>query len=213
MKRLFTMILLGLSLALDAQTVRTHITDYERDMDMLKATPRQRVARMTSLTLDTTWRTVVFVEGSSTFNTNTFPSARWDYVNNKLLINTNITFEQAYDLSFDYNLTNVTGQSKVQLRFLIPSPTPIMAPFPDDGATAYVDLSELNMPGTYKRHWQYPIYGNASMRQYGLQIQMRVQSYTPSVNLLSGVISLLTTILTGTNRVTLNNCNLNIYAK
>lgn len=213
MKNLLLLFLVVLSFSLDAQIVRPHITKDERANDMLQGTPRQRVSRLTSLTLTDQWQTVQFVEGSSAFNVNTFPQARWDYTNHKLLINPSNIMEQAYDLSFDYQVTNVTGQSKIQLRFVIPSPAPVYFPFPDDGNNAYVDLSEVNMIGIYKRHFQFPIYGNANMRQYGVQIQMRVQSFNQTSNILTGVLSLVSTVLTGTNRVALNNCSLNIYAK
>ena len=184
----------------------------ERSLDMLVAPPRQRVSRMTALTLTDTWQTISFIEGSSAFNLNSFPQSRWDYTTNKLKINPDNTLEQSYLLSFDYSLTNVINQSKVQMRFVIPAPTPIYFPFPDD-TEPYLDLCQLFMPGTLKQNFIYPIYGNTSMRNYGVQIQMRVVSYVPTANILSGVISLLTTVLSGTNRVILNNCSLNIYSQ
>lgn len=192
------------------QTVRTMVAEELRQIDTYPGTPRQRVARMTALTLTDQWQTVVMVNGSSAFNMNTFPETRWDYTNNKMLLNPGNSTEQSYLLSFDYRLTNVTGMSKVQLRFLIPT-AGTSFPFPDD-TEPFVDLCQLYMPGILKQNFLYPIYGNANMRQYGLQIQMRVVSYIQSVNILNGVISLSSSILSGTDRVTLNTCSLNIYS-
>lgn len=193
-----------------AQTVRTMVAEELRKVDNYPGNPRQRVARMTSMVLTDQWQTVVMVNGSSAFNMNTFQESRWDYTANKMLLNPANSTEQSYFLSFDYKLTNVTGMSKVQLRFLIPT-AGTSFPFPDD-TEPYTNLIQLYMPGVVKQNLFYPIYGNANMRQYGLQIQMRVVSYLQSVNILNGLVSLSSSILTAGDRVTLNTCSLNIYA-
>jgi len=190
-----------------------HMTEPERYSDMFGGTPRQRVSKSTALVLTDTWQTIQFVSGNSTYDVNTFPEPRWDFVNHKMIANPNTTMEQAYDLSFDYQVTNVKGASKVQLRFVIPAPTPIYVPFPDDGTTGYVDLAEINNQGVFKKHFQFPIYASTNIRTYGLQIQIRAVSYVTSSNILTGILTGLLTILTGSDRVTLNNCSLNIYSK
>lgn len=211
MKKFILPLLLLITFATSqAQIVRTMVAEELRKVDTYPGNPRQRVARMTSLVLTDQWQTVVMVTGSSAFNMNTFPESRWDYTNNKMLLNPGNSTEQSYFLSFDYKLTNITGMSKVQLRFLIPTANTSF-PFPDD-TDPFTDLVQLYMPGIIKQNFFYPIYGNTNMRQYGLQLQMRVVSYLQSVNILNGLVNLNSTLLSGADRVTLNTCSLNIYS-
>lgn len=214
MKYKLTSVFLLFSLVTFAQvTDISDVTNNARFRDRLAGTPRQRVSTLTSLTLTENWQTIAFISGASSYNMNTFPQTRWDYANNKLLMNPENALEQAYDLSFDYTLNNVKGQSKIQMRFVVPAPAPFYFPFPDDALNAYVDISEVNMPGLYKRHFQYPIYTSVLSRTYGLQIQVRAISFVPSVNILNGALSLLSTVLSGSDRVVMTNSSLNIYSK
>jgi len=197
-----------------AQNNLRHVTFPDITTDSIPASPRQRVSRSVVLALTDQWQAIGFISANSARDVNTFSSARFDFVNSKILFNNSVSMEQAYDLSFDYELTNNKGQSKIELRFVVLAPTPVYFPFPD--ATAgnnYVDISEINMPGSFRRHFEYTIHTTPDIKSYGVQIQMRAVSYVASTNILTGVITSLLTALTGTDRVNLNTANLNIYAK
>jgi len=186
----------------------------ERSKDQLASLPRQRVSTNTALILTDQWQTVNFVSGNSAFDTNSFAQTRWDFTNNKILANPDNSFEQGYTLRFDMSLQNVTGMSKVQLRFVIPAPTPTYFPFPNSATTSFVDVTTLTIQNETKNNtFGYDIYTNPDFRTYGCQIQVRALSYTNTSNILTGLISQVITTLTGGNRVQVLNSSLNIYAK
>jgi len=219
MKKLLLSILLSYSLIASAQIqdqtlIDPHVSKMERFGDKLQALPRQRVSTNTALVLTDQWQTVAFVSGNSAFDTNSFTTSRWDFTNNKILTNPLNAFEQGYTLRFDMSLQNVTGMSKVQLRFVIPAPTPTYFPFPNSVTTSFVDVTTLTIQNEVKNNtFGYDIYTNSDFRTYGCQIQLRALSYTNTSNILTGLISQVLTVLTGGNRVSVLNSSLNIYAK
>jgi len=219
MKKLLLSILLSYSLIASAQIqdqtlIDPHVSKMERFGDRLNALPRQRVSTSTALVLTDQWQTVAFVSGNSAFDTNSFTTSRWDFTNNKILTNSLNAFEQGYTLRFDMSLQNVTGMSKVQLRFVIPAPTPTYFPFPNSATTSFVDVTTLTIQNEVKNNtFGYDIYTNSDFRTYGCQIQLRALSYTNTSNILTGLISQVLTVLTGGNRVSVLNSSLNIYAK
>jgi len=219
MKKHLLILLLGLSTASFAQTqdvtiLDPHVTQIQRTADLLSALPRQRVSTSTALVLTDQWQTVTFVSGNSLFDMNNFATSRWDFTNSKLLTNPLNNYEQGYTLRFDMSLQNVTGMSKVQLRFVIPAPTPTYFPFPNSSTNSFVDVTTLTIQGEIKNNsFGYDIYTNSDFRTYGCQIQMRALSYSNTSNILTGLISQVLTVLTGSNRVSILNSSLNIYAK
>ena len=219
MKKQLLIILVGLSTASLAQTqdvtiLDPHVTQLQRTADLLSSLPRQRVSTSTALVLTDQWQTVSFVSGNSAFDMNNFATSRWDFANNKILTNPLNNYEQGYTLRFDMSLQNVTGMSKVQLRFVIPAPTPTYFPFPNSSTASFVDVTTLTIQGEVKNNsFGYDIYTNSDFRTYGCQIQMRALSYSNTSNILTGLISQVLTVLTGSNRVSVLNSSLNIYAK
>lgn len=219
MKKLLLFIIIGYSLnsysqIQDVNTVEPHVTQFSRSTDLLGALPRQRVSTNTALVLTDQWQTLTFVSGNSPFDMNSFTSPRWDYVNSKLTPNPANNYEQGYTLRLDMSLQNVTGMSKVQIRFVIPAPTPIYFPFPNSSTNSFVDVTTLTIQGEVKNNtFGYDIYTNSDFRTYGCQIQIRALSYSNTSNIVTGVISQVLTVLTGGNRVSVLNSSLNIYAK
>lgn len=219
MKKLLLSIILAYSInasgqVQDASLLDPHVTQMARATDQLSSLPRQRVSTSTALILTDQWQTVTFVSGNSPFDMNNFTTPRWDFTNQKLLTNPNNSYEQGYTLRFDMSLQNVVGMSKVQLRFVIPAPTPTYFPFPNSASTSFVDVTTLTIGSEVKNNsFSYDIYTNSDFRTYGCQIQMRALSYSNTSNILTGLISQVLTVLTGGNRVSVLNSSLNIYAK
>lgn len=210
--RVLILFLLIIPSSLHAQTGLPHLTAVDITSNLLPATPRQRVSRNTVLALTDQWQTIA-LSTIAPYDVSSFTVPRWDATNSRIVFDPAMTIEQAYDLSFDYQITNVKGSSKVQLRFAILAPTPLYFPFPEDLGAGYVDMAEINMPGIFKRHFSYSVYTSTNIRAYGIQIQMRAISYIPNTNLITGLIANVLTVLAGTDRVNLNLANLNIYAK
>lgn len=219
MKKLLLSIILAYSINVSAQVqdaslLDPHVTQMARATDQLSSLPRQRVSTSTALVLTDQWQTVSFVSGNSPFDMNNFTTSRWDFINNKILTNPLNNYEQGYTLRFDMSLQNVTGMSKVQLRFVIPAPTPTYFPFPNSSTNSFVDVTTLTIQGEVKNNtFGYDIYTNSDFRTYGCQIQMRALSYSNTSNILTGLISQVLQVLTGSNRVSVLNSSLNIYAK
>lgn len=219
MKKHLLIILLGLSTTSFAQTqdvtlLDPHVTQLGRFSDQLQALPRQRVSASTALVLTDQWQTVSFISGNSAFDMSSFATSRWDFTNQKILTNPLNNYEQGYTLRFDMSLQNVTGMSKVQLRFVIPAPTPTYFPFPNSSTNSFIDVTTLTIQNEVKNNsFGYDIYTNSDFRTYGCQIQMRALSYSNTSNILTGLISQVLTVLTGGNRVSILNSSLNIYAK
>lgn len=219
MKKLLLSIILAYSLnaysqVQDASLLAPQVTLLDRAKDRLSSLPRQRVSTNTALVLTDQWQTVTFISGNSPFDMNNFSTSRWDFTNNKILTNPLNVYEQGYTLRFDMSLQNVTGMSKVQLRFVVPAPAPTYFPFPNSSTTSFVDVTTLTIQNEIKNNsFSYDIYTSADFRTYGCQIQMRALSYTNTSNILTGVISQVLNVLTGGNRVSILNSSLNIYAK
>lgn len=145
------------------------------DMDNLNASPRLRVNRSASFPLSLSWQTIDF-NGSSTFNVNTFPlmgsttSVGWDTTNKKF------TFAQDTDRNYNvtlyYHVTAPLVPANIQFRFCIPAPTPVYFPFPD--TRQYLDLVTVYGITDHGFEYSTTIYANALVRQYGLQMQIRV---------------------------------------
>lgn len=219
MKKLLLSIILAYPLLTTAQVrdvtlLAPNVTQMDRSKDQLSSLPRQRVSTSIPLILTDQWQTVAFVSGNSPFDTNSFSQSRWDFTNNKIVTNTDNVFEQGYTLRSDMSLQNVTGMSKVQLRFVVPAPTPTYFPFPNSATTSFVDVTTLTIQNEVKNNtFGYDIYTNSDFRQYGCQIQLRALSYSNTSNILTGLISQVLTVLTGSNRESVLNSSLNIYAK
>lgn len=194
---------------------RLYVADMERNRDMLPATPRQRVSmdRSVPLALTGAWQAVPFAAGASARDVNTFPVSRYDYANQLILANPMTGYEQAYNLSLDLsvNLNASNVYVKLAVRFVVPAPTPIYFPLPE--SQGRIDLPDQLMPPNGAVHFDYTVYTNAAIKDYGAQVQVRATTYQLSGSgLLGGLIGLVTTVLSGNQRPTLTDAVMNMYA-
>lgn len=157
-------------------------TDRNYKRGELDPQPRLRVNLTTAVTLSTTWTRLNFA-GTSTRNTNTFPvldtgQRVWYDATNKLFRFTD-TVDRNYDTYFNakFSAANVLGAlnlqtATVQMRFAVPSPTPVYFPLPDsDGC---VDLMPVNLTSTVRTSLPFIVYANEGMRTYGLGVELRL---------------------------------------
>lgn len=194
------------------------ITMSQREADMVPATPRQRISfnRTTPLTLTGTWQDFPFVQ-TSQFDVTTFPSTRYDFTNKKLIANPNANYDQIYRVSLDLAVKpNSTSDAvKIQIRFVVPRPAgeggQITFPLPE--SLGYIELpDELSGTTVTGLHFDYDVPTNSIIRQYGAYVQINYRSYRMNANLLTGLLSTVSTILNGTQRPQLTDAVLNMYA-
>lgn len=148
--------------------------------------PRIRLNIQSNLVLTTSWQTLDFA-GTSTLNTNTYPMGPdgtnkyvyWDTTNKQFMFqapsdrNYTVTFNTKISSSALISALNLT-MATAQLRFVVPSPTPIYFPLPDsDQAT---DISNIGLTSVVRNSYVLPIYANSVMRQYGLKLQMQISN-------------------------------------
>ena len=161
----------------------------------LPPTPRFRVNRTAQLTLSQAWQRIDF-NGTSSFNLNSFPlvagqsykTVDWDAVNKLFKFNSNA--DRNYVLTFNYKFAGGLRPASVLLRFVIPAPSPVYFPFPEtDKCTDLVTLESIN---DYRSFFELSVYANASMRQYGLGIELKtVQNLVLSPIILTEAINLI----------------------
>ena len=146
--------------------------------------PYIRLNRSTDLTLTTTWQRVDY-NGTSTRNTNTFPNApgtsnplvEWDSTSKVFKFNT--TVDKHYDLLMNYRINSSTlisllnlTMTTVQLRFIVPSPTPRYFPLPDDGG--YIDIAYTGLATDVRNTMNYILRAVPDVMQYGIGVEMRI---------------------------------------
>ena len=144
-----------------------------RTTDTQANPPRLRASfnKAAPLVLTNAWQTVAF-QKTGTYDTDTFPNGgRFDVATNRLVAAAGETGDKQYDVEFFYKLTTaLLPIHDVQIRFLIPAPTPIAFPFPDgDGFANIGSLLVSPFNALYKQ----VLYFNALVRQYGIQVQLR----------------------------------------
>ncbi len=158
----------------------------QREDNRTVTAPRLRTNISASLTLSTTWQRLNFA-GTSTLNVNTFtmpagspsPAVYWDSTN-KLF-----KFQATGDRNYDFNFNIVASSSAVlsllnvsltniQLRYVVPSPTPIYFPLPDSDQC--INLMKAGLVSTDNASDNRVIYANSAIRQYGLGMEMRISS-------------------------------------
>lgn len=160
--------------ATSATTAAVSAMNTARQNDTQVNPPRLRASLQASLTLTNVWQTVSFKK-TGTYDVDTFPNGgRFDTANNKLIAASGETQDKQYDVEFFYKFTAaLVPINDIQLRFMIPAPTPIYFPFPDgDG---FVNLGQMVLSpfnSTYKQ----TLYFNAQVRQYGIHLQLRTAS-------------------------------------
>lgn len=144
--------------------------------------PRLRANLTAALTLTTTWQRLNFA-GASAYNTNTFPMINgnplvyWDTVarvyrfQSPVDRNYDTTLNgkfQASNLLSALNLTTVS----VQMRYVVPAPTPIYFPLPD--GQGYVDLLNVNLLSATSGTFGLIAYASQPIRTYGLGVELRL---------------------------------------
>lgn len=155
----------------------THLTDQDIANDRLMASPRFRISTASTLTLDNTWKRIVF-GGTEILNTNTFPVDKnqtqkkiyWDATNT--LIKFTPDTARSYNYTFFYNINAVLPPVDAQLRFVIPSPTPFYFPFSSQGG--YIDLESIERATSRQRQLAGTLYTLPDVFTYGLGIEMKI---------------------------------------
>lgn len=196
------------------EATRRYMSDRERQDDMFQATPRQRVSmnRATPLVLTGAWQTVPFAEYGNPRDRNSFPTNRYDYANQLILANPETDYEQAYQLSMDFGvaLNAANTYIKLALRFEVPAPTPMYFPLPD--SLGRLDLPDQLVSPSGSVHADYTVYSAEPIRLYGARLQIRATGYRLNSGLLGNLVGVVTTILTGTDRPTLTDAAMNMFA-
>lgn len=157
------------------------------ETNTLVTAPRLRVSRSATLALNTSYQRLDF-SGTSSFNINTFPTGPdgsnsyvyWDSANK--LFKFQADTDRNYDISLYLNVAantligtlNLT-MATIKIRLVVPSPTPIYFPFPDD-SDPHVDINTVNSVSPRYIQYNTPIYANASIRQYGLGVELSLSN-------------------------------------
>lgn len=159
-------------------------SEAERQDNTSVPAPRLRTNISAALTLTTTFQRLDFA-GTSTLNTNTFtmnganPMVYWD-ATNKLF-----KFQAPADKNYDFNFNMKLASSSVlsvlslalatiQLRYVVPSPTPIYFPLPDSDQC--INIQQVGLIATDSATDNRIVYANALIRQYGLGLEMRISN-------------------------------------
>lgn len=123
------------------------VTDTEIKGDMLPSTPRLRrsLDRSNPLTLDNNWQSIPFRSINTPYDVNTFQTADFNEEINAIMPSSELEEDQIYRIEMDLKFSHTKRPVHFQMRFRVPSPTPITVPFPEtDG---FFDL--LTVPTKY----------------------------------------------------------------
>lgn len=140
----------------------------------LPPSPRMRVNRAAPLALSTVWQRVAFT-GASPLNVNTFPGEApnrlvdWDAAD--WLFRFNAANDRNYSVQLFYHLTAGDVGGWVQLRLVVPAPTPVYFPFPD--GRGCLDLAELAAGQDYGGLLDVGIHADQLTRAYGIGVEVR----------------------------------------
>ena len=148
---------------------------------------RLRVNRTSSLFLTTTWQRIDF-NGTSARNANSFPvrtmggkpKVHWDPTNKTMRFMTVV--DQTYNLQLSTRITSSSllalaglAITKVHLRLVVPSPTPMYMPL-SDATDPFVDMCAVNLTGASQNTFGLPIFADAAVREYGVGIEFRLSA-------------------------------------
>lgn len=151
--------------------------------------PRIRVSRQASLTISTSWQRIDF-NGNTSLDVNTFPmmgdgtlQVYWDSANKLFRFNQN-DVDRNFDVRFGTVFNQGISAVNMQLRFVVPSPTPLYFPFPskaDDttlNGRGYTDLDQLpaGVGTTYGTVYKDNLYSNILARQYGVGVELKASA-------------------------------------
>ncbi len=149
-----------------------------------------RMCRTASLTLNTTWQTLVF-DGTCTYNENTFgidPTSGnkmvwWDSVNSMFKFIADYDYNAIMSLYLSTTANLVTLRSSLRMRIVVPngvSPgVPLYIPFPELGAAgAYIDAGEVTLLANGVNHQPIilPLKINSAIRTNGFYIQLQLSN-------------------------------------
>lgn len=163
---------------------RIHRTDEDFMQANTEAQPYFKVSRSVNMNLTTSWQRIDF-NGTSTANT--FPSGSdginkkiyWDSTNK--LFKFNDTMDRNYDIQFNAKITSSSilsllnvSLTNIQLRYVVPAPTPLYFPLPDSDQC--IDIGAAGLLSTWRGTHSYTVRVDALKRQYGLGVEMRISS-------------------------------------
>ena len=110
--------------------VKVHTTLDDHQQDRIHDRPYARFNLDTELNLTTEWQRLVF-DWTSQFNANLFPTGllTWDSTNNKFVFDRDNIW--LYDLVVTFEIEWGFRPTEIDMRFTIPTTTPIHFPLPD----------------------------------------------------------------------------------
>lgn len=163
----------------------TKVTVNEADI----VAPRMRVSKQASMNITTAWQRIDF-DGLTSLDVNLFPfmsnglrQVYWDSVNKVFKFNP-VDHDRNFDIRFGTVFSQGLTIVNMQLRFVVPAPTPLYFPFPlkADDATlqgrGYTDLNQLpaGVGTDYGTVYKDNLYSNALARAYGVGIEMKASA-------------------------------------
>lgn len=162
----------------DPGTVNVHTTDQDFENDRIVDRPYARFSRQNALELTTDWVRLDY-NGTSPIglDTNTYPgegveqNVYWDSVN-KLFKFKDTPEIRLYDCQLSFVLANGFRPASVEMRFVIPTPTPIYFPAPDY-TEAFLTLAEVSRRDVESKQHREIIRTTSVLRQYGLGVELR----------------------------------------
>lgn len=156
------------------------LSEYNRANDALNDTPRLRMSLSGGpVVLTATWVRLAWAV-SGAYDVNSFPALTYDATNK--LIKTNATASRNYDVEIFTAFTAALGilPLDLQLRFVVPSPTPIYFPFPS--GAGYTDLHRMSRTPANPPPFKQILYFESAIRQYGFGIEMRAPGILSALN-------------------------------
>ena len=149
---------------------------YQKDLaeDRLQDKPYARFNRTTDLTLSTTWQRVDF-NGTSSLNANTYPNTGsgkqvdWDATDKKFVFNRDTL--GLYNIFLTYQFAGGVRPASVDMRFVIPAPTPIYFPLPD--TIEHLPLVDITRLATVATKDSQIVRSTSVVTEYGIGIELR----------------------------------------
>ena len=167
---------------------------YMKDLveDRLKNQPYLRATTLNNISVNNTWVRLDF-SGNSNFNNNTFPlkdvdkMIYWDNVNKKFIFNRDtIGF---YSIKLDFLLKGGNRNTTLDMRFVIPAPTPIYFPLPESFERK--TLIRLLRKNSLESADHLEIIRTTDiLTDYGLGVELKITNNASNVKLEDGIIQI-----------------------
>lgn len=157
----------------DQTATVTDVTDADRAEDRQPDVPRMRRSLANAVTLTATWQTLPFLK-RGVYDGDTFPGGRYDETAKKLIGGPGVSVTRNYDLVLYLEMTVPLLTAAIQIRYLIPAPTPVAFPFPD-ATEPYMSLPAA-ATSPWRTRLSEIVYFNDAIRQYGFHVQARTTS-------------------------------------